>query len=197
MKCLVVITHPITDSLCQTLAQAVISALTKRGHDVIVEDLYASGFSPALTVNERQSYYCPMFDAAATQEQINRLLSAEALVLVFPTWWFGFPAMLKGWFDRIWAPGIAYDHANNLGSITPRLHKLKNMLVVTSLGSPWWVDRLVLWQPVKRVLKVALLRACAPKCCFEMLSLYKAEYLTPDQVQSFCSRIERKLANWS
>jgi len=39
---------------------------------------------------------------------VERLLAAEGLVLVFPIWWFGFPAVLKGWFDRVWAPGFAY-----------------------------------------------------------------------------------------
>jgi len=54
------------------------------------------------------------FQSGVDAGQIDRLMSAEALVLVFPTWWFGFPAILKGWFDRVWAPGIAYDHATYL-----------------------------------------------------------------------------------
>lgn len=197
MKCLVVIAHPVTDSLCRAMAQSAISSLTARGHEVVIEDLYLSGFSPALTVSERRSYYGPAFDSSAVQDQTKRLLSAEALVLVFPTWWFSFPAILKGWFDRIWAPGIAYDHATDLGSIKPRLRSLRRTLAVTSLGSPWWVDRLVLRQPVKRVLKTALLGTCTPGCRFEMLSLYKAESLSRAEVQSFCSRIERALSKWT
>ena len=119
MKCLVVIAHPVTDSLCHALAQSAIQALGEAGHTVEVEDLYAAEFPPALTTAERQSYYAPSFDATATQAQIERLLAADALVLVFPTWWFGFPAILKGWFDRVWAPGVAYDHASDLGPIPP------------------------------------------------------------------------------
>lgn len=196
VKCLVVIAHPVADSLCHSLARTAIAALTAQGHEVVVEDLYASRFAPALTADERQSYYGPSFDAGATSGQIDRLLAAEALVLVFPTWWFSFPAVLKGWFDRVWAPGIAYDHATDLGPIKARLHNLRNTLAVTSLGSPWWVDRLLLRQPVKRVLKMALLGTCAPRCRFEMLSLYKAESLAPEQVQSFSLRIERALSKW-
>lgn len=196
MKCLVVIAHPNTDSLCHAMAESAISALREKSHEVIIEDLYLSGFSPALTLDERQSYYRPSFASAAVQDQIDRLLSAEALVLVFPTWWFGFPAILKGWFDRVWAPGIAYDHATDFGPIKPRLDNLERALVLTSLGSPWWVDRLVLRQPVKRVLKTALLGTCAPNCRLEMQSLYKAESLTQPQVQSFCSRIEKALSKW-
>jgi len=179
------------------MARSAIEALTKAGHEVQIEDLYQAGFLASLTPSERQSYYGPTFDTTAVQSQIDRLLSAEALVLVFPTWWFGFPAILKGWFDRVWAPGIAYNHASDLGPIKPRLLNLRKTLAITSLGSPWWVDRLLLWRPVRRVLKTALLGTCAPACKFEMLSLYKAEQLTPYDLQLFCSRIQRVLAKWS
>ncbi|UYG04557.1 NAD(P)H-dependent oxidoreductase [Halomonas sp. LR3S48] len=161
MHCLVVKAHPLPESLCSSLTSHIVGRLERAGHTVEVEDLYARGFAPPLTAGERQSY----FDHYAGQQvaaEIERLLSAEAVVLVFPTWWFGFPAILKGWFDRVWAPGVAYDHADDYGPITPRLHRLRHMLVVTSLGSPWWVDRLVLWQPVKRVLKTAIVRPCLP-----------------------------------
>ena len=125
------------------------------------------------------------------------MLSAEALVLVFPTWWFGFPAVLKGWFDHVWVPGIAYDHASDLGPIKPRLRNLRKALAVTSLGSPWWVDRLIMWQPLKRILSTALFGTCAPTCRFEMLSLYKAENLAATKVESFNSRIQKVLVKWS
>lgn len=196
MKCLVVVAHPVSDSLCHTMARTAIQALTEAGHEVQVEDLYHTEFPPSLTAGERRSYYLAQFDSSAVRSQAERLLRAEALVLVFPTWWFGFPAILKGWFDRVWAPGIAYDHATDLGPIRPRLHNLRRAFVVTSLGSPWWVDRLLLRQPVKRVLKTALLGTCAPRCRLEMLSLHKAERLTSNEVQAFCSRIRRGLANW-
>lgn len=197
MKCLVVIAHPVGDSLCHALAQTAIGVLNAAGHEVETEDLCRTGFAPSLTVAERCSYYDAPYDASAVRPQIERLLAAEALVLVFPTWWFGFPAVLKGWFDRVWAPGVAYDHAGDLGPIRPRLHHLRRALAVTSLGAPWWVDRLLLRQPVKRVLKSALLGTCAPACRFEMLSLYKAERLDAHRVDAFRARIRRRLAAWS
>jgi NAD(P)H dehydrogenase (quinone) len=197
MKCLVVIAHPLHDSLCQALAEKAIGSLTAAGHEVMVENLYDEGFSPGLTVAERQSYYRLPFDASALAGQVERLLAAEALVLVFPTWWFGFPAMLKGWFDRVWAPGVAYDHASGLGPIRPRLHNLRRALAITSLGSPWWVDRLLMRQPVKRILKTALLGTCAPACRFEMCSLYGAEKLDAEAVRRFSLRFGRVLAAWA
>jgi putative NADPH-quinone reductase len=71
------------------------------------------------------------------------------------------------------------------------------VLAITSLGSPWWVDKIVMRQPVKRVLKTAILGTCAPACHFEMLSLYKSERLERAQVERFAARVEKALANWS
>jgi NAD(P)H dehydrogenase (quinone) len=196
VKCLVVVAHPLHESLCHTLATRAAKTLDAAGHEVAIQDLCGNGFSPALTVSERASYYGQRYDAAAIQAEVDQLLWAESLVLCFPTWWFGFPAVLKGWFDRVWAPGIAYDHARNLGAIEPRLHKLKKVLAVTSLGAPWWVDRLVMRQPLKRILKTAILGTCAPNCDLEMLSLYKAELLDNAQVEQFSARVTKTLARW-
>lgn len=196
MKCLVIIAHPDTGSLCHSLARVAIQTLTDAGHEVVIDDLYQSGFMPALTTSERQTYYDSPFDSSAIEPRAERLRAAEALVLVFPVWWFGFPAILKGWFDRVWAPGIAYDHATDLGAIKPRLLNLRRAMAITSLGSPWWVDRLLMRQPVKRVLKTAILGTCAPECRFEMLSLYKAERLNGRKAGVFSSRIRNKLGKW-
>ncbi|MFW1763892.1 NAD(P)H-dependent oxidoreductase [Acinetobacter bereziniae] len=184
MKCLVVIAHPINDSLCHRMAKTAIASLIANGHEVVVEDLYAVDFAPA-------------FDQTAVKEKIDDLLSVEALILVFPTWWFGFPAILKGWFDRVWAPGIAYNHSSDLGAIQPKLNHLRYTLAITSLGSPWWVDRLIMWQPLKRILKIALLGTCAPNSQLYMLSIYKAEKLSQAQVDSYLKRIQSKISKWA
>ena len=196
MKCLVVVTHPLQDSLCSSLAEHTVRKLVELGHEVTVENLYESGFDPALSARERSAYYDNPYDSSGVAEQVNRLQNAKAIVLVYPTWWFGFPAMLKGWFDRVWGPGIAYDHADDLGPIRARLDNLQYVLAVTTLGSPWWVDRLVMWQPVKRVLKVGLLGACSRGVRLSYLSLYQSENVEKARVASFVRRIDRALASW-
>ena len=196
MNCLVVIAHPSPESLCGTLAAKALDTLRTAGHEVTVEDLYSSEFGPALTAAERSSYYEKQYATDGARAEIERLQAAEGLVLCFPTWWFGFPAILKGWFDRVWAPGEAYDHADDLGPIKPRLQGLRKVLAVTSLGAPWWMDRVVMRQPVKRVLKTAILGACAPAAELRMLSLYKAERLDAGQVQGFARKVERALMDW-
>jgi len=193
MKCLIVTTHPLNDSLCKALSRHVIKKIEKKGYEIVIEDLYAKNFEPALTIEERKSYYSNSYNQSKVLEEVKRLKEAEVLILLFPTWWFGFPAILKGWFDRVWAPGVAYNHASDLGSIKPLLDNLENVLVVTTLGSPWWVDRLIMRQPVKRVIKTALLGTCARNSKLKFLSLYNSEKLNKQKVLTFKHKIDKTI----
>lgn len=191
MQALVVLAHPLSDSLCAHLAHEAIDALRARGATVDVLNLYAEDFQPALTAAERRLHYAtpqPGPDIVALQQ---RLAAADMLVLVFPTWWFSLPAILKGWFDRVWAPKFAFEHGT---PIKPLLRGLKSCLVVTTLGSPWWIDRIVMRQPVKRVLKTGLLFACAPQAKFSMLSFHAAETADAAQVAGFAGRMRKAIA---
>ncbi len=190
MNCLVVVAHPLGKSLCGYLAKETIAHMQSKGHDVTIKNLYDEDFSPRLTASERASYYLENFDSSTLEKDLAQLTQAEILVLVFPTWWFGFPAVLKGWFDRVWAPGHAYDHSPDLTAILPKLDDLREMKVITTLGSPWWVDWFVLRRPIRRILKTAILGTCAPKCRFQMLSLYSSESLTDAKIETFVKRIK-------
>jgi NAD(P)H dehydrogenase (quinone) len=196
MRCLVVKAHPLSESLCSLMTHRVVELLRAYRHEVTLEDLYAGGFDAAMTPAERASYYSEHYAEQSVAAHVERLLSAEAIALVFPTWWFGFPGILKGWFDRIWAPGVAYDHATGYGPVEPRLHQLREVAAITSLGAPWWVDRFIMRQPLKRVLKTAIVRTCAPKCRFQMVSIYKSEALTSVQIDEFWLRVRRALSRW-
>ena len=196
MNCLVVSAHPLEDSLCAHLSAAACDTLAHAGHTIVMENLYQNRFEPALTATERTTYYNGPYDSRAVKEETERLLAADSLILVFPTWWFGFPAILKGWFDRVWAPGLAYDHAPDLGPIRPRLGHLKHVLAVTTLGAPWWVDCLVMQQQVRKTLKIALLKTCAPQCRFKMLSLYKSEACPAKKIDRFTRQISGILEKW-
>ena len=190
MKCLVVIAHPNENSLCTYLAEQVVNHLKQKGYDITIKDLYREKFNPVLSQSERKSYYEPEFDTSGLNIDIKQLKESECLVLIFPTWWFGFPAILKGWFDRVWAPGHAYQHANDFGPLKPLLRNLREVKVITTLGSPWWVDILVLWQPVKRILKLALVGTCTKNCKFKMLSLYQCEKVSESRINKFVNRIK-------
>ena len=70
------------------------------------------------------------------------------------------------------------------------------MLAITTLGSPWWIDTLVLWQPVRRILRIAILGACAHGVRFNMLSLHSAEAPGKERVVRFEGRIAAVLDRW-
>ncbi len=131
MKCLVVVAHPLANSLCKEFSSRIVTRLQSMGHEVKTEDLYGQKFDPVLSRVERKSYYKDEYDIPSLNSYTNRLSDAEGLVLVFPTWWFGFPAILKGWIDRVWSPNIAYRHGHDFGPIEANLHGLKKVLVVT------------------------------------------------------------------
>lgn len=166
MNCLLVHAHPLPDSLCRRLASDAQDALRRAGHDVRRLDLYECGFAPALTATERASYY-GRYDGSQ---------------------------LLKGWFDRVWAPGVAYVHAADLGRISPRLSSLRRVVAITTLVSPWWVDRLVLRQPVRRVLKHAILGTCAPKAKLTSVSFHGCERLSASSVESMRARAAKVIA---
>ncbi|WP_027229471.1 NAD(P)H-dependent oxidoreductase [Phyllobacterium sp. UNC302MFCol5.2] len=189
----VVFAHPLKDSLCAHLASLITARLDEAGHSITFADLYERGFDPRLTANERKAYYADAYDRSAVALHAEDLVRADILILVFPTWWFGLPAILKGWIDRLFVPGVAYDHAPDFGRMIPRLTRLKSCLAVTTLGSPWWIDWFVMFRPVRRILSRAIIGTCAPQARFSMLSLYNTEQLSAERLAAFERRLGRKL----
>lgn len=113
---LLVLAHPRTDSLTARTADRARRRLERDGFTVDLLDLHAENFDPRMTVddepdwtNRDKSY------SAGTQAHMRRVEAADVIVVVFPVWWFGLPAILKGWIDRVWNHGFAY------GRSTPRL----------------------------------------------------------------------------
>lgn len=193
MNCLLVVAHPLSASLCWHFARVVTAELETAGHTVTSLDLYELDFDPRLTPEERRSYYLGPHDISGVRDDADALRNADALVLVFPTWWFGMPAILKGWVDRVFAPGVAFAHGKDFGPIRPLLTNLRNVVVVTTLGSPWWVDWFVMRRPLRRIFRTAIIGACAPRARFDFLSFYSAEKPAPGRVLRFESAIRKTL----
>jgi NAD(P)H dehydrogenase (quinone) len=180
-RCLIVLAHPLGESLNAHLAKLAETQARAAGWQVTLRDLYAENFDPRLTQAERASYYTG-FDGAALAAERAELQATDVLILVFPTWWFGFPAILKGWFDRVWAPGLAYDHAPDFGPMQPRLTNLREVLAITTMGAPLWVDWLILRRPVRRILRWAIVRPCAPQARVTWRAFHRAETADPRRV---------------
>src|SRR5262245_10613166 len=97
MRFLVVYAHPVEDSFVAALHRCTVTALREAGHTVDDCDLYAEGFDPTLSTAERRAYHDVSKNRAFVPKEIDRLLACDGLVFVFPTWWYGMPAMLKGY----------------------------------------------------------------------------------------------------
>lgn len=193
MKLLLVLAHPLEDSFTAAIARTARDALVSAGHEVDWLDLYAEGFDPRLTADERQRYFDPSYDASAVAALVSRLLAAEGLVLVFPTWWFDVPAILKGWFDRVFAPGVAFDHRGG-GGLAGRLTNIRLLFVLTTTGSPWWIVRLVMGNPVRRLLRRGIGMLCGPGLRFRMISLHDLDRASGDKRRAHLERVRRQLA---
>ncbi|MBV8890254.1 MAG: NAD(P)H-dependent oxidoreductase [Alphaproteobacteria bacterium] len=196
MRVLVIYVHPLADSFAAALHHTIVAALSRGGHEVDDCDLYAEGFDPVLTAAERRAYNTPHPDLSAVAPYVERLRAAEALVLCFPTWWYGMPAMLKGYFDRVWLPGVAFDVPERGGAITPRLRNIRKFAVVTTYGSPWWLVKLVLRDPVRAVLIGGLRRLCARNVTASFEAFYNIDAASPSRCAGFLSRVERRFARF-
>ena len=124
MHALIVLAHPEVDSFTSALAQAAATALKAAGWSVDLDDLAREGFcadaSRADFMQPTEGLVQLMYAqesataaegyAADVADQIARLQRADLLVTVFPFWWFSMPGLMKSWFDRVFANGIAYGH---------------------------------------------------------------------------------------
>jgi NAD(P)H dehydrogenase (quinone) len=190
MRALLVVAHPLDDSFTKAAARRVAATLERRGIEVDVLDLYAEGFDPRLTGQERRSYFTSRYDSGAVRAYVERLERAEKLVLVFPQWWFGVPAILKGFFDRVLVPGVAFDHPTGGGMPRPRLGRLEGLYVVSATGAPWWVTRLYMGDPVRRQIGRGIRPFLNPKARFRMFSLHDMDHVTMDRAEAFLRKLE-------
>src|SRR5687767_10255390 len=138
MRVFVLFAHPVETSFQAALHRATIEALEQAGHTVDDCDLYAEGFDPVLSREERLGYHDVPSNQLALASHVERLRRADAIVLCFPTWCFGPPAMLKGYFDRLLMPGVAFD-ISDPADVKPMLTHVRRISAVVTYGRPRWV----------------------------------------------------------
>ena len=136
MAALVVFAHPKPDAFAGDLLGAVVGGLAEAGHDVDVVDLYREGFDATLSAEEWRAY--PGSEsvlAPSLARYAEKLRGADVLAFVFPMWWSGPPSMLKGFFDRALAPGVAFHLADD-GRVSPGLRNIRRIIVATAAEPP-------------------------------------------------------------
>jgi NAD(P)H dehydrogenase (quinone) len=171
------------------LHSAVLEALSSNRHEVIDLDLYAEGFDPVLTREERLEYHNPERNAENVRKYADQLLLAEGILLVYPSWWYGLPAMLKGYFDRVWLPGIAFDVEPDGHIGRDRLRHIRTIVVVTTYGSSWWLIRLFMGDPTRKFISRGLRRICGRGCRIRWYVKYGMDSATPKQLNRFLNRV--------
>ena len=196
MKVLVVYCHPVPESFCASVKSATVEALVKSGHEVDLLDLYEEDFNPVMPLEERRIYNSMTKpEHCAYPEHVARLMAAEGLIFVYPTWWYGMPAMLKGWLDRVWTPGVAFNISTEGGVITSNLRHIKRLGVITMCGAPMWWSYVV-GHPGKRT----ILRGVRQLINFKAKSFFLAHYLmdvsTEQSRAKYLDKVQAKLAKF-
>ncbi|MFB0630742.1 NAD(P)H oxidoreductase [Streptomyces sp. AB3(2024)] len=108
-RALVVVAHHRADSLTAGLARRARERLAADGYAVDLLDLHAEGFDPRMGTPDEPDWGDPGKEySAEVRAHMARVAAADLIVVVFPLWWFGLPALLKGWVDRVWNHGFAY-----------------------------------------------------------------------------------------
>lgn len=169
MRVLVLFAHPVETSFGAALHSTVVDALQEAGHEVDVCDLYAEGFDPVLSRQERIDYHDVAINRRNVETYVRRLLAAEALVLVHPVWNFGYPAILKGFFDRVFVPGVAFQLVD--GTVRPNLHNIRRLAAVVTYGGHRW-RALLMGDPPRKVLKRVVRAAIHPMARTRYIALY-------------------------
>jgi NAD(P)H dehydrogenase (quinone) len=132
MRVLVLFAHPVETSFNAALHRATVTALTAAGHEVDDCDLYAENFDPVMSRQERLEYHDESACTKPVQGHVDRLRAAEALVICAPVWNYGYPAILKGYLDRVFLPGVSFRLVN--GKAVPNLQHIRKIAAVTTYG---------------------------------------------------------------
>ena len=194
MRSLVVYCHPNPDSLSAALYAATTEVLKARGDTLHCLDLYAEAFQPILTREERINYLTnPGFIEASVQAHADALKWCEHLVFVFPIWFYGPPAMLKGWLERVWLPGVAFFPPPEKGAVAvPGLRHITRLTVITHGGSPWWWLKLI-GDPARRLFTRGLRALMAKRCKTTWLQLHNMNNVTRADCEAFIAKVQTTL----
>lgn len=190
-RALVVHAHPSTESFNHHLAHVTVNALST-SHDTELLDLYRLGFTPEMTLEERRRYHGdePIVDPMVA-EHARLLLTAQTLAFVFPTWWSGPPAMLKGWLEKTLVPGVAFVF-DGRGRVRPALHHVRRIIGVTTYGSPRWKMKLV-GDGGRRTLHRALRLNIPHRVDRIWLGMYALDASTAEQRTAFLAGVDERV----
>lgn len=132
MNILAVYAHPSRKSFNHAILDVVLDEATRKGHHMETRDLYVENFQPVLRESDFETFSRGEIpeDVKTEQEAVRR---ADVVVFIHPIWWFGLPAIIKGWIDRVFSYGFAYGHDSK--GVKPLLAGKKAIVITTSGGA--------------------------------------------------------------
>lgn len=173
MRALVVYCHPREASFTSAVRDLVLDKLAAAKAEVRLLDLYAEGFDPILSAEEHEGYETCPDNIAPVAAHVDDLRWCDTLIFVYPTWWYGLPAVLKGWLDRVLLPDVAFLMPSpDVKTIRPGLPHIRRLAVFTTCGASRWLTFLV-GSPGKRT----LMRGVGLLCGRPVRRAYAAHYL--------------------
>ncbi|WEK06449.1 MAG: NAD(P)H-dependent oxidoreductase [Candidatus Devosia phytovorans] len=196
MRVHVIHAHPVETSYNRALFQAAIDGLTEAGHEVDALNLYDEDFPAVLSREERLGYHdVPGNLTPAVKPYVDRLRAAEALVIVHPVWNYGYPAILKGYFDRIFLPGVSFvmHGGGDRGKLKPSLTNIKKVAFVTTYGG----NRLRTWVMGDPPRRIATRWGWATfRTRPDYLALYDMNNCTPAQLDGFLGKVRDRMRSY-
>ena len=192
MNALVVYCHPVEGSFCSAMRDAAITGLRAAGHTVNVIDLAAEQFNPVMSTSEWKMYAEGSGKIPVGLERdVSLVKSAEIIVFVYPTWWGGLPAQLKGWIERVMLPGTAFVF-NEKNKVRPGLRNIRRIHIASTFGSPWLYVRFVN-DNGRRILARAFRMNTSLRTKVSASSLYAMDTATDASRKSFLLSLEKKM----
>jgi NAD(P)H dehydrogenase (quinone) len=191
MRILYVYCHPLPESFHAAIRAKALAALADAGHQVDLLDLYAERFDPVLSEEGRRNYHDVSRNRAGLEDYIARLTSAEALILQFPTWCFGLPAMLKGFLDRLIMPGVAFD-LSDPKRVKPTLRNIRRIVGIVTYGRP---RHMALWMsdPPRKIVKRYVRWFTGGEARADYYALYHLNVATERRRAAFIGKIDRAM----
>lgn len=190
---LVVSAQPNPNSVTQRVLNAALPRLRNIGFDVEVFDLYGEKFDPVMGKSDHASYG----QAASGQDDqyYHRIALKRAhwLVFAFPTWWYTAPAILKGYLDRVWTPGVAFSLDG--GRSTGLLGHVQRLSVVTTYGAEREFIIHDIGEPGRALFERGLMRLFSPTARFDWIALYGLDTADESGRSSFVEEATRRLCD--
>lgn len=192
MRALVIHCHPDPHSFTAAVRDVILSRLQVAGAEVRLTDLYARNFQPVLSAEEWTGY-ADSNNTAAVEQQVADLLWCDTLIFVYPTWWYGPPALLKGWLDRVLLPGVAFHLPDaQYRAIRPGLQQITRLGVFTTCGASWLLTQVV-GNPGKRMLLRGVGLLCARRTRKTFAALYQIDTTARRDRDRHLARVARKI----